>query len=159
MSMPESTPTMGIPMPESTLTLYARVDFFPPSQGLRIWPLDIIHDIFTRIDLCMSWVHDIYLAGTPLKPEYTEENLPLVEAGFCNLRKQVIISKIIEECAGKVVFVLRGLRGWLAYVEVGYTLALPPLPVWQIRDVYPGSEFFFHRGSNNKKRRRKNKLR
>ena len=27
--------------------------------------------------------------GTPLKPEYTEENLPLVRAGFCNLRKQV----------------------------------------------------------------------
>jgi len=27
--------------------------------------------------------------GTPLKPEYTEENLPLVRAGFCNLRKQI----------------------------------------------------------------------
>jgi hypothetical protein len=51
-----------------------------------------------------------HLAGTPLKAEYTEENLPLVEAGFCNLRKQVIIAKIIEECAGKIVFVLRGFR-------------------------------------------------
>merc|ERR1711892_421674 len=28
-------------------------------------------------------------AGTPLKPEYTQCNLPLVEAGFCNLRKQI----------------------------------------------------------------------
>merc|ERR1740128_807702 len=27
--------------------------------------------------------------GTPLKPEYTEENLPLVRAAFCNLRKQI----------------------------------------------------------------------
>lgn len=27
--------------------------------------------------------------GTPLKQEYTEENLPLVEAGFCNLKKQI----------------------------------------------------------------------
>jgi hypothetical protein len=58
------------------------VDFIPPSQGLRIWPLDFIWQIF---------------AGTPLKPEYTQENLPLVEAGFCNLRKQVIIAKIIEK--------------------------------------------------------------
>jgi hypothetical protein len=51
------------------------------------------------------------LAGTPLKPEYTQENLPLVEAGFCNLRKQVIIAKIIEECAGKIVIAVRDLRG------------------------------------------------
>ena len=29
------------------------------------------------------------VAGTPLKPEYTEENLGLVEKGFCNLRKQI----------------------------------------------------------------------
>jgi len=29
------------------------------------------------------------VAGTPLKQEYTQENLPLVEAGFCNLRKQI----------------------------------------------------------------------
>ena len=29
------------------------------------------------------------VAGTPLKPEYTEENLDLVEKGFCNLRKQI----------------------------------------------------------------------
>jgi len=28
-------------------------------------------------------------AGAPLKPEYTQCNLPLVEAGFCNLRKQI----------------------------------------------------------------------
>ena len=28
-------------------------------------------------------------AGAPLKPEYTESNLPLVEAGFCNLKKQI----------------------------------------------------------------------
>ena len=27
--------------------------------------------------------------GVPLKPEYTESNLPLVQAGFCNLRKQI----------------------------------------------------------------------
>ena len=27
--------------------------------------------------------------GVPLKPEYTESNVPLVEAGFCNLRKQI----------------------------------------------------------------------
>ena len=29
------------------------------------------------------------VAGTPLKPEYTQSNLPLVTAGFCNLRKQI----------------------------------------------------------------------
>jgi hypothetical protein len=29
---------MGNPMPESTSTVYAKVDFIPPSQGLRIWP-------------------------------------------------------------------------------------------------------------------------
>jgi len=29
------------------------------------------------------------VAGTPLKPEYTEKNIPLVTAGFCNLRKQI----------------------------------------------------------------------
>ena len=29
------------------------------------------------------------VAGTPLKQEYTEKNLPLVTAGFCNLRKQI----------------------------------------------------------------------
>ena len=29
------------------------------------------------------------VAGVPLKPEYTQENLGLVEAGFCNLRKQI----------------------------------------------------------------------
>jgi len=29
------------------------------------------------------------MLGAPLKAEYTEENLALVEAGFCNLRKQV----------------------------------------------------------------------
>merc|ERR1711872_761371 len=28
-------------------------------------------------------------AGTPLKSEYTEENLQLVQAGFCNLKKQI----------------------------------------------------------------------
>ena len=27
--------------------------------------------------------------GVPLKPEYTASNLPLVQAGFCNLRKQI----------------------------------------------------------------------
>jgi len=27
--------------------------------------------------------------GVPLKPEYTQSNLPLVQAGFCNLRKQI----------------------------------------------------------------------
>ena len=27
--------------------------------------------------------------GVPLKPEYTQSNVPLVEAGFCNLRKQI----------------------------------------------------------------------
>jgi len=27
--------------------------------------------------------------GTPLKDAYTQENIPLVEAGFCNLRKQI----------------------------------------------------------------------
>ena len=27
-------------------------------------------------------------AGVPLKPEYKQENLELVEKGFCNLRKQ-----------------------------------------------------------------------
>ena len=29
------------------------------------------------------------VAGTPLKPEYLNENLELVEKGFCNLRKQI----------------------------------------------------------------------
>jgi len=29
------------------------------------------------------------VAGVPLKPEYTQENLPLVTAGFCNLKKQI----------------------------------------------------------------------
>merc|ERR1719278_888369 len=29
------------------------------------------------------------VAGTPLKPEYLNENLDLVEKGFCNLRKQI----------------------------------------------------------------------
>ena len=29
------------------------------------------------------------VAGVPLKPEYKEENLELVEKGFCNLRKQI----------------------------------------------------------------------
>ena len=29
------------------------------------------------------------IPGVPLKPEYTESNVPLVEAGFCNLRKQI----------------------------------------------------------------------
>jgi methylenetetrahydrofolate dehydrogenase (NADP+)/methenyltetrahydrofolate cyclohydrolase/formyltetrahydrofolate synthetase len=29
------------------------------------------------------------VAGTPLKPEYTQENVDLVEKGFANLRKQV----------------------------------------------------------------------
>ena len=29
------------------------------------------------------------MAGTPLKAEYTEENVELVEKGFCNLRKQI----------------------------------------------------------------------
>lgn len=28
-------------------------------------------------------------AGVPLKPEYKEENLDLVEKGFCNLGKQI----------------------------------------------------------------------
>jgi hypothetical protein len=91
------------------------------------------------------------LAGTPLKAEYTQENLPLVEAGFCNLRKQVVIlSKEIEECSGNIVFVLRALNGCLAYVEVVYTLTLPPQ---QVTDpgFYPGSELFSHPGSNNKK--------
>ena len=32
--------------------------------------------------------------GTPLKHQYTEENLPLVEAGFCNLRKQIENAKM-----------------------------------------------------------------
>ena len=27
-------------------------------------------------------------AGVPLKPEYKQENLGLVEKGFCNLKKQ-----------------------------------------------------------------------
>ena len=35
------------------------------------------------------WYSNCFGAGAPLKAEYTEENLPLVEAGFCNLRKQV----------------------------------------------------------------------
>ena len=30
------------------------------------------------------------MAGTPLAAEYCQENLSLVEKGFCNLRKQVI---------------------------------------------------------------------
>ena len=29
------------------------------------------------------------VAGTPLKSEYTQENLELVEKGFVNLKKQV----------------------------------------------------------------------
>merc|ERR1719189_439866 len=29
------------------------------------------------------------VAGTPLKPEYLNENLGLLEAGFCNLKKQI----------------------------------------------------------------------
>ena len=31
-------------------------------------------------------------AGVPLKPEYKQENLGLVERGFCNLKKQARIS-------------------------------------------------------------------
>ena len=32
-------------------------------------------------------------AGVPLKPEYKQENLELVEKGFCNLRKQARVSR------------------------------------------------------------------
>ena len=34
------------------------------------------------------------VAGTPLKSEYTQENVELVEKGFSNLKKQVFLFKI-----------------------------------------------------------------
>ena len=41
-------------------------------------------------------------AGVPLKPEYKQENLELVEKGFCNLRKQARVSRKRREGRGKV---------------------------------------------------------
>jgi hypothetical protein len=95
------------------------------------------------------------LAGTPLKPEYTQENLPLVEAGFCNLRKQVIIAKIIKECAGKIVFVLRGLRG--VVILCRGSVHSHTATTTRVADpgCLPRIPIFFHPGSNNKKRRGK----
>ena len=37
----------------------------------------------------MSLFKRLNILGTPLNAAYTAENLPLVEAGFCNLRKQI----------------------------------------------------------------------
>ena len=36
-------------------------------------------------------------AGVPLKPEYKQENLELVEKGFCNLKKQARVFRKWEK--------------------------------------------------------------